>query len=783
VNGELDGLPDDVRAAIERPQLERQARLTRLGATIGALRDEAVKYRNESGIESTWFELEAQYVGIDAMNRHEFETAKYVKPIALGGPLIAEKLNRDDTKATAFVAETRRYVMAGYSKVCEVSLPVDGKPFALKATPVPEMASAADDQTLAQDVTGQPMPGHDGQPVKVQDLAKHAMEVAEKAAEKAATRIADWMVEYKHNAEIRKVVFDGARIGVGVLKGPFPEARKTIVVHKPKPDQSLPDQTVATVTTIEIVEKVKPAARRIDPWNFYPAPGCGEDIHKGPHCFEVDQMLKNELAGLSELEFFIPYAIDKVIEEGPGKIFANNQRDNSRTDQNKKPYEVWHFYGRISREEFTAANETQSASEVVKARDSVFVIVTLVNDTVIRAVLNPLDSGRLPYHVFNWSRREGHWAGVGVTEQCTVPQVILNSATRAMLNNAAKSSGAHVVMDDNAVEPATPNDYRLGVGDKLWLLKKATGADDVRKVFASFEWPNTTPQLMAIIEFALKLFEESTSIPLITQGQSGKTTPDTFSGQQLQDNNANQLLRSVGFNLNDQVTSPFLDQCYEWLLLDEEVPDDEKGDYQVDTSGALAIIEKALNDQFIPQLLVASTNPAYGLNPKLCMENMIRMKRMVPSQFQYTEAETEQMAQQPPPKPPVVEAAEIRAASAEKIAASADQLAATKAKIDTDRDRVYNELMAAREQSARESTMGELALRREIATLQYQTKVAEFALKRDLNLQDAKVELAKTAAQLQAQRDIAGADGKGPEVATPATEPPGRAPNGEAFQR
>ena len=49
------------------------------------------------------------------------------------------------------------------------------------------------------------------------------------------------------------------------------------------------------------------------------------------------------------------------------------------------------------------------------------------------------------------------------------------------------------------------------------------------------------------------------------------------------------LLRNVGFGLNDTVTTPLVDAFYEWLLLDPDVPDDEKGDYQVDTSGALAI--------------------------------------------------------------------------------------------------------------------------------------------------------------------------------------------------
>lgn len=764
----IASLPPEVREVIERPEIERTDRLVRLGKTIAGLRDAAVKARAESGIEKTWMECEAQYAGFDELTKHKFEGVRWAKPVTMDGPLVSSVQSRDDSKATAFLNETRRYVLAGYSKVCEVALPMDGKPFTLKATPVPLMSEAVENETPAEAITGQPMPGADGQPVKVKDLAKAKIDAAEKMAEKAGTRIHDWMVEYKHNREVRKLVFDGARIGVGVIKGPIPEASRAMKVNKTP-------QGVA----LEFVEKVNPVARWVDPWRFYPAPGCGEDIHNGDHCFEVDPMLKGELAALVEAEHFLPEAIDRVIEEGPGKCFVTQDGTQTEQQQDKKlQYEVWHFFGRIPREDFEAANEEQameSGREAERARDTVDVIVTLVNDTVIRAVLSPLESGRLPYHVFCWSRRAGHWAGVGVAEQVAVPQAVLNGAARAMLNNAAASSGANVVMDDGAVEPANPGDYRMGIGDKLWLLRKGSTVDDVRKVFASFNWPNTTTQLMVIVEFALKMFEEHSSIPLITQGQSGDTTPDTFSGQQLQDNNANQLLREVGFNLNDQVTTPLVEQFYEWLLLDPEIPPEEKGDYQVDTSGALAIIEKALAEQRVPMLLQMSAKPAFGLNPKLCMENAIRMWRLVPAQFQYTEAELEKMAQQPPPKPPAVEAAEIRAASAEKIAASRDQLASQRNAADMDRDTAYQASLNEREAINASLRIEELKLKLRLAELDY-------ANREKISLQEAKVKLATEAMGIEAQFKLAGADGKGPEVATPPTEPAGRADDGEAYQ-
>ena len=771
---DLQDLPEEVRAEIERPQVQRAETLAGLATHIVGLRDEAVAARKESGIEHTWMECEEAYLGIDDLTRAEFGNAKWAKPMSMEGGLIKMTQPGDSTKATAFVAVTARYVDAGTAKVCEVSLPIDGKPFTLKATPVPEMSEAAEDTTPAEQVTGQPMPGPDGQPVTVADLAKNQITKAEKAAEKACTRVYDWMTEYKHAAEMRKVVHDGARIGVGVLHGPIPEERKARVVRRlPVPAEAGQQTPVAAATAIslEIVTKIKPAARWVDPWCFYPAPGCGENIHNGGHAFELDRMLASQLAGLSG-PGWIKEAIAEVVKEGPGQ--ANTETGNPNKVVHKKQFEVWHFTGKISRAAFEAANEEQ-ATELQDGVDEVQAIVSVVNNRVIRAIRPVLESDNLPYRVFNWRRRAGHWAGVGVGEQVRTPQKIVNAATRAMLNNAGMSAGSQVVGIAGALTPADGSNKMTP--DKLWWLDptNAAGIDDVRKAFAAFEWPNKTPELMSIVEYGFKLAEEHSSIPLITQGQSGDTTPDTFGGQQLQDNNANQLLRDVGFHLNDTVTTPLVDDFYEWLLLDPDVPDDEKGDYQVDTSGALALIEKALQDQFIPQLVQASVNPAYDLHPGRCMEALLRTKRLPPEQFQLTKAEKDEKAKQPPPKAPAVEAAEIRAQAQVQVAQSRDQLAAQRNQNDLDRDTAYQESLNERGQANDTLKLEELRLKVRLAELEY-------ANQRQINLDDAKVALARDTMKLNLQRELAGADGEGPQVATPPTEPAGRAPEGRAYQ-
>ena len=58
----------------------------------------------------------------------------------------------------------------------------------------------------------------------------------------------------------------------------------------------------------------------------------------------------------------------------------------------------------------------------------------------------------------------------------------------------------------------------------------------------------------------------------------------------------------------------------------------------------------------------------------------------------------------------------------------------------------------------------------------------DYANRNQITIDTLKAKLADTTLKLQVQRELAGADGKGPQVATPPDEPPGRAPNGMAYQ-
>jgi len=779
--------------------LERAERLDALGNVMASKRKEAVDARKTSGIEDVWLACEEAYLGIDDANRHEWQGARWAKPTSMNGGLTRANTASDPTRSNAFVRLTARYVDQASAKLGEILFPIDDKAFSFEPTPDPELVKQLDDNTplvnngvpVVKPADPQQAPASPMAPAPqygapsntpnamVQatqaDAAQKIADMAADCAKRAETRIYDWMVQAKYPAEGRKVIHDAARIGVGILKGPFPDVQTSRAVTK-----------TADGIELSIVQDIVPGVCWVDPWNFFPADGCGEDIHAGDYVFERDFLATKKLRALAEQDGYLKEQITRVIEEGPGKAFAEGGNPTERDKQKKSRFEIWYYYGMLKRDDLDAAGVDLEG--VDEDAEELSAIVVMVNDTVIKAMLHPLDSGTFPYRVMSWSRRPGHWAGEGVAEKMSMPQRAVNAATRAMFNNAGVASGVQIVLNREGITPA--NGQWAITPNKLWY---ATGeAAEVAKAFALFQIPSIQQELQAIIEYGMKLAEESTGIPLITQGQTGDTSPQTFGQAELQNDNAHTWLRAIGKRYDDLVTEPLVDDFYEWLLLDPEVPDDEKGDYRINAQGSSAMVERAVQEAFLMMLLNAAANPAFMLDPAKIMGLILKSKRLNPRDAQYSEEEQKQRQSQPPAPPVQVMVEQARGQNALQVVqakaqaelalqqqeAAHDQqqlasggmtphMASATAQIARERIRAETaqvvEASRAHAEAARADKemeiaqqngnykLQELAMQRELALLQY-------AHENNMKLADVKAELAQTAMTERTKRELAAAE-------------------------
>jgi hypothetical protein len=792
---------------------ERADRLAALSAVVVSKRDDAVKARKDSGIEDEWLKCEEAYLGIDDANRGEFAKARWAKPTSMQGPVTANDSQQSPNKSTAFVRLTSRYVDMGAAKLSEIVLPIDDKAFAFGPSPVadpvvtgatvgqqsapnPATAQPAQLSPIAQAVGGQqppaaaapamamPAPGQPpmqgGAAAQPVDPAEQQQEEATQKAKKAEKRVYDWMVESRYPLQMRKVINDSARIGVGVLKAPFPDqrTRKAFSVQGNK-------------GVLEIVTKVSPAMKWVDPWNLFPAPGCGEDIHSGDYIFERDFLSPASLRKLKNLRtapigdepgkpIYIPSAIDKVLEEGPNKCKVEGNNPNDKADNSR--FTIWHMTGTLNRDDMEALG-APGIEDLPEELVQVFAIVTLANDTVIRVAFNPLEkTGNFPYRTFPWSRRAGHWAGVGVGEQVSMPQRMANAGLRAWMNNAGKAAGSQIVLDQRSVVPAD-GDPAI-TPDKLWYYVGDGMSDDIRKVFALHTIPDMGASLLRILEKAFQLAEEQSNIPLVAQGQTGPQDPQTFGQAELLNDNAKTLLRDKAYTLDDCITEPVVQDLYEWLLLDDTVPDDEKGDFEINARGSIAMVEKAIQEQTFPLLIqAAAQNPNYGQNPAKLFAEWMRAKRFNPELTKYTPQELADLQNRQPPEAPVVQAAKIRAQVDLHKQDMSDQ---TKLKVEGarhDRETIYQD-------SLNERAHIDADYRERLLNQQWQIALLEYSKAQNITLQEAKTQLAGLAMKLETQRelsrdtlavDVHKHHSPAPQALTPPTEPAGRAQPGASF--
>lgn len=796
-------------------EAERAERLDSLSQVIAGKRKEAVDARKSSGIEDVWMSCEEAYLGIDDMNRHEFAGARWAKPATTAGGLTSQRLTNEDVRSSAFVRLTSRYVDSGAAKLGEILLPIDEKAFSFEPTPDPDLVKQAEDLTpLIDAATGQPAlrPLKDGEqppaqpqatapaPVAQQpmgapqmppmtpaaqgaaqmvtatvaDQAQQIMEKAQDCATRAETRVYDWMTESKYPAEARKVVHDAARIGVGVLKGPFPDTKEARALTHAK-----------GVIAIQIKQKIVPAMRWVDPWNIFPDESCGEDIHEGEGLFERDFLSTKRLRKLKDQEGYLAPQIDQVIEEGPGKCYADGR--NPADKKNQKRYEIWYYYGTLTRDDMEIAGAI-GIEDVPDDQEEVHAIVSMVNDTIIKAIINPLDSGKFPYRVMTWSRRPGHWAGVGVGEQLSMPQRMCNASTRALLNNAGLSSGAQIVIDQLGITPADGS-YKL-TPNKVWYMTE--GGRDVRTAFQAIQIPSVVEQMMSIIEYAMKLAEEATGIPLVTQGQTGPTTPQTFGQAELQDNNSHTWLRSIGYRYDDQITEPLVTDLYEWLLLDPSVPDDEKGDFRINAHGSIAMVERAIQETTLMGMLQAAQNPAFKIDPAALFAEYLKSKRLDPRKIQYSPEKQAQMDATPPapPLPVLVEQVkgqnaiqQIQAKTQAEIEQNQQEMAheqqmlqqggmaphMAQAMSRIEQERLRGETAQTIEESRANAELARAQKEQEIAYQNGQFKLQEMQLQKDLamleyanknhmQLADIQAQLAQTAITERTKRELASAE-------------------------
>ena len=733
VEGEVS--PDELEAEKTRQKEAEALRaemLDKLGISLAGSRSDAISAREASGIEQEWQEDEEHYEGIDDANRGERSSLRGKPP-----GQIAEKTS--STTSTVFINITRPYVDAAAARVADMLLPTDDRAWNLGPTPVPELAGMAEGKFPPQ-ILRQAADANPGNPdmAKKQlhaavDEAVQALADAKDKADKAQKRIEDWHVQCQYHSEVRKVIEDSCKLGVGVLKGPVPVMQKQL----------------AFVNQALIVrEEIQPASIRIDPWNFYPDGACGENIHNGSYVWERDDITSKGLRDLIGAPGYIESQIEKVIEEGAlkaSKVAPDRPMPDGQTPDKKGMYEIWYFTGSLTRADLEACG----CEDLPEGDISVPAQVTMVNNRVIKAIPNTLDTGELPYDVMVWQKRTGQWAGIGVARQIRTPQEIVVGAGRNLMDNAGRAGGPQLVVQQGVV---VPYDGLYEVTPwKVWLAAAEADMQNVDKAFRFVTIPMLQVELMNIINLGLKLAEDVTGLPMLLQGQQGGA-PDTLGGLQIMNNNSSTVLRRIARTFDDRITEPHVRRYYAYLLIYGE--DEEKGDFQIDARGSSALVQRDVENQAVGEMAAMVSNPVFGMDPKKWAQEWLKSKHLDPKRFEFEDEKWKEVVENmgKGPQDPRLAVAQLKAETDAKLR----QMDQAFEQQENEKNRQLDLMIAAMD--------GELGKE----SLSVESRKV---------LENAKAKLADTVIKIRAQERMQAQE----QLLKPPVEPAGRAPKGRAF--
>jgi hypothetical protein len=191
------------------------------------------------------------------------------------------------------------------------------------------------------------------------------------------------------------------------------------------------------------------------------------------------------------------------------------------------------------------------------------------------------------------------------------------------------------------------------------------------------EFPNYLNEIMPVIQYWLKMAEDTTGLPLLLQGQSD--THAVGVSQQLM-NNASTNLRLIVKAWDDCVCKKNIEDLYEWVQL--YGPDSAKGDAKAVPLGSSTLLVKELQMQALMQLGDRTLQPAYGLSPKKWAQMFLEGFQIDYDHLQLDPDEEQKLEAAQAQPDPKVQVAQINAQVQQMIAQMEDATSRVKLALD-----------------------------------------------------------------------------------------------------
>lgn len=489
----------------------------------------------------------------------------------------------------------------------------DDKPWTIENTPVPDIPPHINDslvQRVYQEVAAvQEQTGIAVTPDVVQQfleeqqgkLKKLAEEILKQTAEKMETKIEDDLAEGGWSEAFDDFLENLVTFKDAFMKGPVVRRREKIAWKEVNGKWIMQNESKLTK------EWYAPS-----PFDIYPAPDA--KTTEDSYLIERHKLTRRDLVAMKGVPGYSDEAINIVLERFGSKGHRDwILYDQQRQEQEQRPYEQIYPGETIDALQYWGWAQGSKLLEWGMPKEKIddpykeyAIEAWLINNVVIRAVINDNPLGRRPYYKVGFERIPGSFWDRSLGEIIEDIQDICNATARALVNNLGLSSGPQVAV--NVSRMPDDEDVTEMYPWKVWQFGNHEAG--ISEPPIHFFQPNPmSDMLIRVFDYFSKLADQYTGLPAYAHGdQRVGGAGNTASGLSMLMGAASKGIKELVSNIDLHIIEPEIRMMYQYEMLygqDESI----KGDLSIIPRGAISLFVKEQMQVRRNEFLQVTNNP------------------------------------------------------------------------------------------------------------------------------------------------------------------------------
>lgn len=567
---------------------------------------------------------------VEANNAKQEKTARFLECYnAYKGKYGSEVVFSDPEQSRVFVKITKTKVIAAFGQVSDVLFGTGTFPLEIQPTPMPigiaefayvdpmgqgqqpEQESMPDSpfgyegdgNSLSPGATLQSLLGgleekYKGLPLKEGPApdGKQMLQIepAVEAARNMNKVIQDQLVEGHVKQATYKALFECVLFGTGIIKGPMVDY-KTYHRWSRSEDGS---------RTYDPIDAIVPSFEFVSVFDFYPDP-FAYNMDEAEYVIQRKRLNKSQLLALRGKPFFINKNIERLVGDGGNYEKLDHELFmNPNTENTSDMYDVKIFWGTVDIDILSDLNkDIRKQLDIDKDEVKMVSIEAWVSgNEYLRIIVNPFIPKRIPYFVIPYEIDPYNIFGVGVAENMSDSQQIMNGTVRMAIDNLRWAGNAIFELADDSLVPG--QDFKIRPGK---VFRKQIGMNGPALNAVKVE--AVTQQNLMVFDRVRQWADEETGIPSYSHGTTGvMSTTRTSSGMSMLMGAAALNIKTVIKNIDDYYLTPLGEALFQWNMQFNEKEDIE-GDLEVKALGSVSLMRKEVQSQRLMTFGQLATNP------------------------------------------------------------------------------------------------------------------------------------------------------------------------------